>query len=233
MGEVETHQVRLRSGRQIEVGAVGPDDGRPILYFHSPSTSGEELASAESAATQANVRLVTIRRPSMAGDEPSEFVALVAKDAVAVIDALALTSTVLLAWSGGAPYALATSAAHSTGIDAVHLVSPVPGPLNGPDAVPNLSDRLQQVANTTANSPWVTNDATLRDYQAVASPWNFNPETISERVTIWAPTNDEIVPPHLAQHLAASLGETVVLEVPGAHDWLIQNWSTVLEQMAG
>jgi len=225
--------VSFRGGRQVEVGTVGPSDGRPVLYFHSPSTSGEELASAASAAAHANVRLITIRRPSVAGDEPSEFVALVAKDAVTLIDALALTRTVLLAWSGGAPYGLAASGALGSAIDAVYLVSPVPGPLSGPDAVPNQSDRLQQVANTTATSPWVTSDAALRDYQAVASPWKFNPATISARVTIWAPTKDEIVPPHLAQYLASNLTDSVVLEVPGAHDWLIQNWSTVLERIAG
>ena len=229
---MEVLQLSLRCGREVEVSVIGPDEGRPVLYFHSPSTSGEELGDAASVAARLQVRLITLRRPSIAFDEPSEFVDAVAKDVAAVVDTLGLGRPALLGWSGGAPYTLATAAYLGSGIDAVHLVSPVPGPLTGLDAVPYQSDRLQQVANTTAKSPWVTGASALRDYQAIAAPWTFGLESISQRVTIWAPTEDEIVPVRLAQRLAGRLHDSVIIEVPGGHDWLTQNWSTVLESIA-
>lgn len=229
---MEVLQQSLPGGREVEVSVLGPDKGRPILYFHSPATSGEELSDAASVAAQLHVRLITLRRPSVECDEPSEFVDAVAKEVAAVVDALALGRPALLGWSGGAPYALASSAYLGSGIDSVHLVSPVPGPLTGPDAVPNQSDRLRQVANTTATSPWVTGASALRDYQAIATPWTFGIESIAQRVTIWAPTEDQIVPVYLAHRLADHLPDSAIIEVPGAHDWLTQNWATVLERMA-
>lgn len=231
-GAMDVLQLSLRGGREVEVSVLGPGKGRPVLYFHSPATSGEELGDAASAAERLHLRLITLRRPSILCDEPSEFVDVVAEQVAAVLDALALDRPAVLAWSGGAPYALATSANLGSGIDSVHLVSPVPGPLTGPDAVPNQSDRLKQVANTSATSPWVTGASALRDYQAVAAPWTFGLESIAQPVTIWAPTEDEIVPLYLAERLANQLPDSVIIEVPGAHDWLTQNWSTVLERIA-
>ncbi len=231
-GAVEVLQLSLPGGREVEASVLGPNKGRPILYFHSPATSGEEIGDAASVAARLHIRLITLRRPSVVCDEPSDFVDAVAKEVAAVVNALALDRPTLLGWSGGAPYALASAAYLGSGIDSVHLVSPVPGPLTGPDAVPNQSDRLRQVANTTATSPWVTEASALRDYQAVAAPWTFGLKSIAQRVTIWAPTEDQIVPVSLAERLAELLPDGAVIEVPGAHDWLTQNWATVLERMA-
>ena len=56
--------------------------------------------------------------------------------------------------------------------------------------------------------------------------------SITQRVTIWAPTEDEIVPVHLVERLAARLPDSTITEIPGAHDWPTQNWWTVLERIA-
>ena len=129
---MESRLLSLPGGREVELNIVGPEEGRTVVYFHSPSTLGEELVGAQSAAAQHHLRLITLRRPSIACDEPSEFVGVVAKEIAAVVDALTLEGPSLLAWSGGAPYALAASAVQGSVIDSVHLVSPVPGPLTGP-----------------------------------------------------------------------------------------------------
>lgn len=228
---MELLQLSLRGGREVEVSVIGPDDGQPVLYFHSPSTSGEELGDSGSVAARLQVRLITVRRPSISHDEPSDFVDAVAKDVAVAVEVLGLGRPSLLGWSGGAPYALASAAYLGPAIDAIHLVSPVPGPLTGPDAVPSQTDRLEQVANTTASSPWVTGPSVLRDYQAVAGPWTFGLESILQQVTIWAPAEDEITPVRLARRLAGRLHDSVIIEVPGAHDWFTQNWSTVLERI--
>lgn len=149
---------------------------------------------------------------------PSEFVGVVAYDVATVVEELSLSRPTLLGWSGGAPYVLAAAVVLGSGIDSVHLVSPVPGSLTGPDAVPDQSDRLQHVENTTATSPRVTSAAVLRDYQAIAAPWTFNLASVSQHVTVWAPIEVEIVPIRLARHLVGQLPDSVVIEVTGAHD---------------
>ncbi len=220
-------------GTDVEIGNVGPVDGIPVVYFHSPSAAGEELDGAAEAAHATGLRLITLRRPSVAGDQPSTFLPTVADSIAQVVGALALERPAFLAWSGGAPYALASAARLGAETGPLHLVSPVPGALTGPDAVPNQSARLQEVARTTASSPWAGSPAALRDYQAVAAPWPFAVDEIEQPVTIWAPTDDEIVPPRLAAHLADRLRASTVIDVPGAHDWLIHNWDRVLRSMAG
>lgn len=228
---VDVFQVVLTDGRSAEVGVVGPDNGTAVLYFHSPSTSGEELTAATSAATRHGLRLHTVRRPSLQCNDPEQFVTAVARDVEAIAETLALWRPAVLAWSGGAPYALAASARLGPKAGPVHLVSPLPGPLTGPAAVPDQSARLLQVAGTNAASSWASGPAALRDYQAVAAPWTFDLSSIVVPVTLWAPADDQIVPPRLVDYLARSLPNPEVIAVPGEHDWLTNNWETVLERL--
>lgn len=212
---------------------MGPKGGRPVLYFHSPATSGEEVSTAASAAEQLDLRLISLRRPSIVSHQGDDFVSAVAEHTERLIEVLGLDEPAVVGWSGGAPYALAATVRLGREVSAVHLVSPVPGPLRGPDALPNQTGRLREVAATTAASSWVTGPAMLRDYQALASPWNFDLGAINQLVTIWAPTDDEIVPLHLLEHLSHRLPIVDVVEVAGSHDWLMDNWSTVLARSRG
>ncbi len=224
-------ELSLPGGRSAEVSSVGPDDGDAVIYFHSPSTSGEELGAAASASTQHGFRILTVRRSSLECDEPDRFVATVAEDVASIVELLALDRPVVMGWSGGAPYALAMSARPGFDAASVVLVSPLPGSLTGPDAVPDQSARLREIASTTADSSWASGPSVLRDYQAVAAPWPFDLSSVTRPVTIWAPVEDQIVPLHLAGHLAQNLSDCEVVEVPGEHDWLIENWETVLKRL--
>ncbi len=219
--------------RSVEIGVVGPEGGRPVLYFHSPSTSGEELALAEDAATQLGMRLFCVRRPSIKCDRPEEFVSTVAGVTVDAVEELGLERVALLAWSGGAPYALAAAIRLGPAAASIHLVSPVPGPLSGANALTDLSPRLADVANTNADSPWISGPAVLRDYLAVAAPWTFDVGTVLHPPTIWAPADDETVPTRLAAHLAGQLLDSRLIEVDGNHDWFLENWASVLGQIVG
>lgn len=71
---MKVQQVQLRDHRSVEVAVVGQDRSRPVLYFHSPSTSGEEMRDATSAAAKLDIRMISIRRPSVVCDNPDEFV---------------------------------------------------------------------------------------------------------------------------------------------------------------
>lgn len=66
-------------------------------------------------------------------------------------------------------------------------MSPLPGPLIGPDAVADQSPRLQQIATTSPSSSWVAAPGALRDYMAVVEPWPFDVGSVAQAVTIWAP----------------------------------------------
>ena len=59
-GRVEVLQLSLQDGREAEVLAVGPEDGHPALYLHSPATSGEELTDAASDAARRHLRLFSV-----------------------------------------------------------------------------------------------------------------------------------------------------------------------------
>ena len=217
----------------VDVVRRGRPSGRPVLYFHSPASSGEELDGAgEEAARALGIELLTIVRRSVAAhDAGRSFMATVASDAHLTAQALALESVAVLGWSGGAPYALAASERLGPVVTAVHLVSPLPGPLTGPDAVPDQSERLQQIATTSPTSSWVTAPGALRDYLAVVAPWPFDASSIVQPVTIWAPTSDDIVPPPLVDHLAHQLPHAETVNVSGTHDWIMDNWSTVLRRI--
>lgn len=228
---VDVTQVAVPHRRSVEVCVVGPADGRPVLYFHSPATAGEELRGAVSAAARQSLRLISLRRPSVQCDEPRKFVETVAEAAVDVADELGIDRPSVLAWSGGAPYALCTACFLGDRVESVHLVSPIPGPLTGPDAVPEQTQRLREVARSSATSSWISGPSTLRDYQAVAAPWPLGGCSTVRDVTIWSPTEDEIVPPHLLHALAKGLPNATVVEVSGTHTWLIENWTTVLERI--
>lgn len=227
-------RVQLAEGREANVVRLGSSGGRPVLYFHSPASSGEELdGAAEGAARELGIELLTIVRRSLAAHGAGScFMATVASDAALFVKVLALESVAVLGWSGGAPYALAASERLGPVVPAVHLVSPLPGPLIGPDAVPHQSERLQQIATTSPTSSWVVAPGALRDYMAVVAPWPFDVRSVMQPVTIWAPTEDDIVPPRLVDHLARHLPHAETINVPGSHDWIIENWSTVLRRIA-
>jgi pimeloyl-ACP methyl ester carboxylesterase len=189
--------------------------------------------AGEEAAGDLGIELLTIVRPSLAADNTGgRFMATVASDADLFVKALGLKSVAVLGWSGGAPYALAASARLGSVVPAVHLVSPLPGPLIGPDAVPHQSERLQEIATTSPTSSWVTAPGALRDYLAVVAPWPFDMRSVVQPVTIWAPTEDDIVPPRLVDHLARQLPHAETVDVPGSHGWIMENWSTVLRRIA-
>lgn len=231
---VDVARVQLANGREADVRRLGSRTGRPVLYFHSPASSGEELdGTAGQAAHELDIELLTIVRGSLADHEAQgSFMATVASNAVLLAEALGLESVVVLGWSGGGPYALAACDRLGLVASSAHLVSPLPGPLTGPDAVPHQSDRLQQIAATSPTSSWVAAPGALRDYMALVAPWPFDVRSVAQHVTIWAPAADEIVPPRLVEHLVRQLPHAETVRVHGSHDWITENWSTVLQRIA-
>jgi hypothetical protein len=137
-----------------------------------------------------------------------------------------------LAWSGAAPLALAAAASVARAATSVHLVSPLAGPLVGPDALSDQTDRLKMIASTSPQSPWAGAPGVYAEFMALISSWPFALSDVRQSVTIWSPSEDEVVPPALVASLATRLRAAEVISVDGDHSWAIGNWHAVLQHMA-
>ncbi|HMD46072.1 MAG TPA: alpha/beta fold hydrolase [Acidimicrobiales bacterium] len=106
------HRVPLADGAVAEVLTEGPDDGRPLLYWHGTPFAAAPNPDLARAAAARGLRVVTISRPGYAGStaRPGRRVADAAGLAGTVLDALGLDRFVTLGWSGGGPHALAGAA---------------------------------------------------------------------------------------------------------------------------
>src|SRR5665647_2526660 len=103
--------LNLPNGRPLSVWAGGDPDGVPVVYFHGTPSSRLQAASGHDAAVRQGVRLIAANRPGYgaAPDAPTTLMS-VAKDTLALVDALELNRFAVLGVSGGGPYALACGA---------------------------------------------------------------------------------------------------------------------------
>ncbi|HEY8653474.1 MAG TPA: alpha/beta hydrolase [Dermatophilaceae bacterium] len=103
--------INLPDGRPLRVLACGDLGGVPVLYFHGTPSSRLLAVSGHDAAVRQGVRLIAANRPGYgaAPDAPTSLLS-VAKDMLALADALELNRFAVLGVSGGGPYALACGA---------------------------------------------------------------------------------------------------------------------------
>ena len=122
-GSLKRQQLRIGGGRRIDFVDLGDPAGVPALYLHGTPSSAGEARWLHGAACVQGVRLVSPDRPGYLQSERSpvaSFVA-VAEDVVAVADALALARFAVVAFSGGAGYALATASLAPERVTVVHI----------------------------------------------------------------------------------------------------------------
>lgn len=127
--------IRLPDGRQLGLAEYGTPSGRAMVFLHGQPGSrliGELL---DGAAREVGVRLLSVDRPGIGLSDPvaerthTQF----AGDLTAVLGALGLGRTPVLAWSAGGPYALAWAVARPELVSAVGVLGGVgpAGPLDG------------------------------------------------------------------------------------------------------
>jgi len=118
----------------------GDSAGRPVLYCHGFPATGHEAGFADEAARRTGIRLIAPDRPGFGGSSIAPFERIVdwAGEAVALLDHLAIERLPILGVSGGAPYALATAAAHPDRIGAVATIAGL-GPLEDMGASHGMS----------------------------------------------------------------------------------------------
>lgn len=124
--------LRLADGRSLAYDDVGDPAGVPVVYLHGAPDCRLARHPDDGVAGAAGVRLLAVDRPGYGRStfDPSASLASVAADVGALADALGLGRFGLLAWSAGAPYALAAAAIHPRQVRAVAVscgLAPIAG----------------------------------------------------------------------------------------------------------
>lgn len=139
-------RVELPDGRRLGYAGYGDPYGRPVLYFHGGLSSRLDIAFGDEASRRAHVRLIAIDRPGIGLSDPHPGAVLLdwAEDVRCFADTLGLERFGVLAWSAGAPYALACAHQLATRVTRTGIVAGI-GPLLDREAIRQLGlieDRL-------------------------------------------------------------------------------------------
>ena len=123
---MRTRTVTTDDDRTLDVAEVGPEAGWPVLLHHGTPGSRLVLAHVAAAATRAGARLVSFSRPGYGGSTPSApGLATGGRDALTVLDALAIESAPVVGISGGGPFAAATALAGGDRVSSLCLLAGV------------------------------------------------------------------------------------------------------------
>ncbi|HYI61372.1 MAG TPA: alpha/beta hydrolase [Acidimicrobiales bacterium] len=119
--------VPLDDGRVLAVDDVGDPDGAPVLYLHGAPDSRLSRHPDDGLAARAGVRLLAVDRPGCGRStgHPGRTLGSVADDLAAACAHLGVDRTGVLAWSAGAPFAVALAARHPRLVAAVGLAAPL------------------------------------------------------------------------------------------------------------
>lgn len=115
-------QITLPDQRTIGFDDVGDPSGVPVLYVHGSPDSRRSRHPDDTIAASLGIRLIAVDRPGsgLSTVHPTGTVGSFADDALALADHLDLPHWRVMAWSAGAPFAVALAARHP---DRVHRVA--------------------------------------------------------------------------------------------------------------
>jgi len=213
--------VPLDDGRVIAVDDLGNQDGAPVLYLHgTPDSRLSGPADRHHAA--AEVRLLAVDRPGIgrSTSHPGRTLGTVADDLASVLRTGSIRSgTSVLAWSAGAPYAVALAARHPHWVTTIGLVAPLV-PITAyadPEVATAAGPGRQMFAEMAAEMAPDVVAAEVAPY-LLADP--ATPEAVAEQMAAEAdPARDREVAsvPGGGAHLVAAAVEAVALGRDGLH----------------
>jgi len=133
----------------------GAADGVPVFFFHGFGGSRLSAHPDGSIAERLGVRVIALDRPGigLSSFQPDRTLLDWPDDLAALADQLGIKHFAVLGHSWGGPYALACAYKIPQRLIGVGVASGVP-PLTGPDAMPNVPDRLRRVVQPAPRSPW-------------------------------------------------------------------------------
>ncbi|TKX43125.1 alpha/beta hydrolase [Halorubrum sp. SD690R] len=141
---------RSADGRRIAYATYGPPDGDPVVFFHGTPGSRRLGALLEPAARANDVRVIAPDRPGYGRSPPQSgrTVGDAAASVRPVLNDLGVERAALVAFSGGAPYTLATAASLGDRVTGVDLVAGATPPSFGDDT-PAVQRLLSGLAAAT------------------------------------------------------------------------------------
>ncbi|WP_297886054.1 alpha/beta fold hydrolase [uncultured Halorubrum sp.] len=177
---------RSADGRRIAYATYGAPDGDPVVFFHGTPGSRRLGALLEPAARANDVRVVAPDRPGYgrSSPEPDRTVGDAAASVRPVLDDLGVERAALVAFSGGAPHALATAASLGDRVTGVDLVAGATPPSFGGDT-PAVQRLLSGLAAATPSllgalfrgQAWVASRA---DSSFVVAQYAEDPDAVPE-----------------------------------------------------
>jgi pimeloyl-ACP methyl ester carboxylesterase len=208
----------LRDGRTLAY-TDGEPGGVPVVLFHgAPGARGFRPRADETH--EAGVRLITFDRPGYDGSDAvnAPTVLGVARDAVALVDALGVDRFGVVAWSGGVPAAVATAYVAPDRVAALALVSG-PGPL---DEVPGGWEALGEYRRPTAEMARREPHRSVRSIARHMDPYLENPVTFlgSRR----GPDAAAFADPELGPMLEAQVTAAIASGPDGIASDLVAMW---------
>lgn len=119
----------MQDDRKLSYAVYGPEDGKPVLYYHGTPSSRKELLllqsygiDAEKLLFETGLKLIAPDRGALTTYHPQRNFLSFTNDAVQLLQHLGVTQCSVLCWSGGGPYALATAYRFPQLVDDVYIL---------------------------------------------------------------------------------------------------------------
>lgn len=119
----------LNDGRKLSYAVYGPEDGKPVLYFHgTPSSRREPLLleaygiNVHELLQQAGIRLIAPDRHALSTFSPHRTFQSFADDALQLLQHFGIDQCPVLCWSGGGTYALAMADRYPQVVQGVYIL---------------------------------------------------------------------------------------------------------------
>lgn len=146
----EPNVARSADGRRIAYATYGPSDGDPVVFFHGTPGSRRLGALLEPAARANGVCVIAPDRPGYgrSSPHPDRTVGDAAASVRPVLDDAGVERAAIVAFSGGAPYALSTAATLGDRVTGVDVVAGATPPSFGDDT-PAVQRLLSGLAAAT------------------------------------------------------------------------------------
>lgn len=149
--------MRLPDGRELAWCEYGVPDGEPAVYCHGIPGTRIDWRAISTAAEQAGVRLIAPDRPGFGRSTPERTprtYAGWARDLAHLADENGVERFGLVAYSAGAPYALAAAASLAERVSLLALVSGV-APSEMPDRRKGTGPTDRAMLRLVPRAPWL------------------------------------------------------------------------------
>lgn len=218
----------LNDGRQLEVEAYGPRDGK-LLLFHAGTPSAPVMfGPAVEAAALRGLRTVIYARPGYCGSSPhpGRSVSDCIHDVAAILDAFDADTFLTAGWSGGGPHALACASLMQHRCRAAAIIAGI-APFNaeGLSFVDGMGqENLDEFAAIMAGDPALT-DFIEKASAAMANVSGWEVATALGDLASSADRN--ALTGAFADYMATSFRKAISTGISGWHDddlALVRDW---------